>query len=867
MIFLCCETDERRDKLREHESLNGIDFVEVLDREAPEGSPRQRTLIVRLFKPVPSIPEKFDPKNVTILGGDRIKSVQIEWIAQASTVEADAGVTKVERDYFRKLPDADKTLLVRTNSDGDYSTYTLRLVTAAPDPRIPGSGNLDAPEGFDPVFSQVGFSFKVECQSDFDCLPQRLCLEEPVEEPDIDYLAKDYASFRRLMLDRMAQLTPAWRERSPADLGIALVELLAYVGDHLSYRQDAIAAEAYLGTARRRVSVRRHARLVDYAMHDGCNARAFVQIQVETSPEGVLLPARKTQLLTRVSGLPPCLPPASSPYYEAMRSDPTVFQTMDEALLFEPHNEMHFYTWSGRECCLPRGAVRATLEGHLPRLHRGDVLILEEIRSPITGRERDADPRQRHAVRLVEVKAFVTPAGDRQGTEEPLKDVLTGAPITEIRWHVEDALPFPLCVASDVKDPDHPDEADRPISVARGNIVLADHGRRIEDEALGDVPAPHLFQTPDEPADRCKRPERKPVPPRFRPILKHGPLTQAAPYHPESSAKAVMQSNARDAVPAIELFSEHEQERGDWEPKRDLLGSDGTGHHFVAEVEDDGTTRLRFGDDHRGMRPQSGTAFTANYRVGNGTAGNIGAEALYHVVTDQPGMRAVRNPLPAQGGVDPETIEEVRKSAPHAFRTQQRAVTPLDYAEVSKRHPQIQQAAATFRWTGSWHTVFLTIDRFHGLDVDQPFEDDIRRHVEPFRMVGYDLEVDAPRFVPLEIDVQVCVKRYYFRSDVKRALSELFSSGVLRDGRLGVFHPDNFSFGQPVYLSLLYAAAREVPGVESVTITKFQRQGVPDPKPLETGRIELGRLEIARLDNDRNFPDRGTIRFELGGGK
>ena len=69
---------------------------------------------------------------------------------------------------------------------------------------------------------------------------------------------------------------PDWRERNPADLGITLVELLAYAGDQLSYYQDAVATEAYLGTARRRTSVRRHARLVDYPMHDGANARAWL---------------------------------------------------------------------------------------------------------------------------------------------------------------------------------------------------------------------------------------------------------------------------------------------------------------------------------------------------------------------------------------------------------------------------------------------------------------------------------------------------------------------------------------------------------------------------------------------------------------
>ena len=36
------------------------------------------------------------------------------------------------------------------------------------------------------------------------------------------------------------------------DVGVMLVDLLAYVGDQLSYYQDAVATEAYLGTARQR---------------------------------------------------------------------------------------------------------------------------------------------------------------------------------------------------------------------------------------------------------------------------------------------------------------------------------------------------------------------------------------------------------------------------------------------------------------------------------------------------------------------------------------------------------------------------------------------------------------------------------------
>ena len=71
-------------------------------------------------------------------------------------------------------------------------------------------------------------------------------------------------------------------------------------------------------------------------------------------------------------------------------------------------------------------------------------------------------------------------------------------------------------------------------------------------------------------------------------------------------------------------------------------------------------------------------------------------------------------------------------------------MTEADYAEVAERHPQVQRAAATFRWTGSWHTVFVTVDRIGGTEVTPDFELELRAHLEKYRMAGYDLEVDGP---------------------------------------------------------------------------------------------------------------------------
>ena len=84
---------------------------------------------------------------------------------------------------------------------------------------------------------------------------------------------------------------------------------------------------------------------------------------------------------------------------------------------------------------------------------------------------------------------------------------------------------------------------------------------------------------------------------------------------------------------------------------------------------------------------------------------------------------------------------------------------------------------------------------------------------------------------------------------------------------MGVFHPDNFSFGQPVYLSQLYDVAQNTEGVDSVRITKFRRQGSKDITALETGKLLLGRREIARCDNDRNFQERGVFNLIMKGGR
>lgn len=157
--------------------------------------------------------------------------------------------------------------------------------------------------------------------------------------------------------------------------------------------------------------------------------------------------------------------------------------------------------------------------------------------------------------------------------------------------------------------------------------------------------------------------------------------------------------------------------------------------------------------------------------------------------------------------------------------------------------------------------------------MDAEFETALRKHLDLYRLAAQDVEIDNPSFVALDIAFTVCVEAGYFQSDVKQALSETFSNRDLANGRRGFFHPDNFTFGQPVYLSQVVAAAMTIPGVrwvdsgaDSARGHRFHRWGVVAGKELEEGLIRIGRIEIARLDNDPNAPENGRLEFFMEGG-
>ncbi len=903
-MTLKCLDERRRQAVRDQAEggLNGIDYIEIV-----EGT-QQRLLCVHFFGELPTLVRA----NLQIEGGRRIRDIKV------------VDVEPHESDD----PEHQDCLRIQVDRAGDFSCYKVCLYEVDDE----GLTTNNFLKGFDPRYVCAEFSFKGECPSDLDCKNESVCLPEVTPSPEINYLAKDYASFRQLIFDRLSLLMPEWQERHVPDIGVALVEVLAYTGDYLSYYQDAVATEAYLNTARQRISVRRHARLVNYFIHEGCNARAWITVHTSDDLNDPALTYRDIYFT------------AGPDDADAVVFEPLVENADAPIQLFNAHNEIPFYTWGNEECCLPKGSTSATLldgwivaqpeepepereyeqkgkykKGYYPepepepppppqrklQLKMGDVLIFEEVIGPKTGSPNDADHTRRHVVRLTKV----TPVEDPL-VEDPEHPELR-LPLIEIEWAPEDALPFHMCLSArlpippdPVVDEEEPDDAGEPrpkpcdlvrqISVARGNVILADHGRTIASpDYLGQVEQKSIHgecSCETSVMDLTTRP--KP----FRPVFERGPLTFSERLDWIAPAALTVKQDPRNALPQIhsliglpaqcrtiagqlkpevlpDINPADEQWR--WRSRQDLLGSGGLDRDFVVEIDNDGRAHLRFGDSELGRQPQACMIFHALYRVGSGPSGNVGAGVIttigWHNNKSVSGISLkARNPLPATGGLAQEPMSEARLFAPKAFLKQlERAITPDDYARLAERYPgrKVQRAGSSLRWTGSWYAAEVSIDPLGSESADPELFRRIKGYLHRYRRMGHDVEVELARYVPLKIEMQVCVKPHYLRGHVEAALLEIFSGQVLSEGRLGFFHPDNLTFGEGIYLSKLVAAAQAVAGVESVRVTKLERLGEGDRGELDEGILELGPLEVPQLDNDPNFPERGTLKITMRGGR
>src|SRR5262245_30972920 len=765
---------------------------------------RQAKLVVTFLKSIrlPAEAYLLDPRSYSLTGGQR----RFPRVLRAEPFSATSPPD----------PDGRQTLLT-LDQLGDFSVYTLTV--SGPD--------------VDPFFASRKLRFRLACGDPFDCRPPAPETTQAAELPvAIDYLAKDYSGFRQALLDFIPTRLPAWTERSEADLGTMVLELLAATADTLSYVQDRVANEAFIGSATQRRSVADHLALIGYQMDEGASARTWLQFQVN---EIHTLGAAGFQV-------------SNTPTSDA--EPVTVFETLAGATLDPRHNEMRLFTWGNENCCLPREAGSAVLIGRFDGLKAGDYLLFEDDRG------------HRDIVRLVDDAQVVT-AGAIASPPLASPPVAVG-PLTLVRWSDATPLHYEYCLGQAATSPLTPQTR------VRGNLVVATHGETINETLQSPVPAPVTAESSGS-AERRRRLRLGSAPLAHLDAETRGLVAPLPVISPTSTDETATSFTTRQSRSTSTLSVEVDGEP--WEERQSLLESRPDDHVFRVEIDDQGAATVVFGDDVFGQRLPDTAMVTATYRVGGGAVGNVGADTLNRPLPLDPPLPwlvSVTNPVAATGGRDLESRDHARRVGPATFQKPLVAVTADDYqaaaqafTNVQGRQP-VQRATAAFRWTGSWLTVQLAVDPLGGDTLTPALRQALRDHLESARLAGYDLAVAGAVYVPIELTIEFCVASGGRASDVQQALQAALSNGDLPGGRTGFFHPDNFSFGDNLYVSRVFAAVMAAPGVESAQITRLTRQHAAEPDRdtainLRQGFLAIGPGEIIRLDNDRNFPEHGTL--------
>jgi hypothetical protein len=821
-------------------TLNGIDFVEIANSA-------QTILVVHFLNAVPVAGTL--PAAPTITGGDTIPSVAVLPIAPG-----DWGMDATH-----------VTLTLHVDAPGDFSTYTLTLAT----PTLPSPA-------LDDFFATAAFSFKAQCPSDIDCAtPVPACPPPTASLPPIDYLSKDFLSFRQALLDFSAVQYPGWQERSEADLGMVLLEAMAAVADDLSYTQDRVAAEATLTTATQRRSVVRHARLVDYQPAPALSAQTILQFDVHPGTTRIPYGVRAVA--------------------QAADGSPIVFETGPSLLAriqgagapasvlwngVQSSRGIQAYWFDDSTQCLPAGATSMYLLGHGYDFQPNQLLLIETTVGP-------GQAPLRQVVQLLDQGASQGPwatelcdgvitraTPDAPGAGPPWLACVTSPPslhpptaVTQIAWASADAL----LVARD-----------QSVTTVCGNLVAASQGLTVTDEAFAVLPAagdptmPAIVRT----GPRQTNPDGSVgnVVPQYLHTLAAG----AVAWLPAPPNTAV---DANYPQPEIMLKDASGQV---WTWCRRLLDAEAfepaytidPGLWRILQTRPDGSVQfdydgdngdtLRFGDGDFGLIPADGTAFSVTYRVGAGAAGNVAAGAAGNVAAGAigridsgqalaAGLAAVRNPLAATGGADPETLDHVRRIAPMAFtQPLQRAVIPQDYETIAATLPWVRSANTNFRWTGSWLTVFTAPDPAGGATVAPDDRASLADLLNRCRMAGYESYVPDPTYVSVDVLVQLCAAPTVFSADVETAVLAALTA---------FFAPDDFSFGQALERSALEAAVQAVPGVAGILCVESRVRGRSPSFAEMADQIVVATDQIIRCNNDPSAPERGSLSVQVTGGK
>ena len=354
-----------------------------------------------------------------------------------------------------------------------------------------------------------------------------------------------------------------------------------------------------------------------------------------------------------------------------------------------------------------------------------------------------------------------------------------------------------------------------------GNIAEVTQGQTVKDEVLGSSDGSAFQSYP----------------------LKKKPLTYLPSTDPEGLA--AVKSTLNVIVNGVA-----------WNEQPNLTESGSNSQDFMTTLDDTGQTTVVFGDGFNGARVPSGTNnIHARYRQGLGSGGNLTPGSIQQLVDSIPNLKKVTNPVPSGGGSDADSPAQIRTAAPASLRTFSRAVSAPDYAALALNFPGISKATAT--WVVSDPVtgravahpyVQLTVATVDETPIQGTIlASNLRRFLDNHRDPNVPLRFQDFSPVYIELIVEIEIDSHHPQNATLGQVQAALNPGANADGTFGYFAFENLQFGQPIFLSAVYATVQNVPGIADATITSLRRvgPGVAEPSGIAPHDIIVGPTEIA----------------------
>jgi len=656
--------------------------------------------------------------------------------------------------------------------------------------------------------------------------------------PVVDYRARDARSLLALMLDRAGVSMPDWKERNPADQVTMLLELLAHEMDKLAYRQEVAVSEGYLGTALSRRSVEDHARLVDYIADPGLSATTLLQFSIDDAGLRALNMS-PTQTLA--------IPADTVVVNSDARDDVSTIFATESPLRVDPQLHERYLRLNEP---IAKGSVSAVLKGDLIERGAGsqpDRLRIAPGRWLVFASRDPNDPP--HVVQVVAV------------------ELETDA--TRITW--DPRRPAPTAYLPET-------------TTVHANVVPAHHG----------VPLTPMSATMSpgaipESVD-ILNPWRRQMTMQLN--NEDGALHELElPLHPvsiQARGWPLPGDELRPGEPQIEVWIDGEP----WHRVEHLALAGRQEECFALRPGRGGGSAIRFGDGLNGARlPRRSLTVELRMRVGLGRTGNVGPGALTRILgfgsggdiarilpytEDRDALIAqhlrVSNVVAAVGGRDPEPLEHIRYWAPRSVRDNLSAVALADYEYLLEALPEVAAARARLVDVGLRRVVRVTLllkDEDTLVRAELGAQSDaerlrrwalVRHHLESIRLLGFDVELVPPVFVPLDLDIVVDAHPWAAAERLRQRVIQALAA----DG--GLFDPDVSGLGRDVYLDRIHQAVLAVDGVAALRMQRLRRLEPGARDFVGQGRLPVASHEVAVLRNPYGSGADGLLTVAVCGG-